>query len=381
MTALVLPARFYRQPQQAVPIDWANPLISWADDIFVPLGQNFVRFSRSNSVLTGTQSGTTVGVKATDQGVGVLFNANGVQFAKSAAYATTAVTVLAVCTPLSNTGGEQYITGVWDYFANGFALRLNAGNWSCRLDNGSLTDLNGGSFAVGRGGAISMAWDGATLSLMEPNGALSSAAISGTAANPAASFTIGGLKNTASYPFTGAIHLVIAGRRAANQAQRQALHSNPWQLFKAPPRRIWVAVAGGGGPTIIDLSTASMGLSAKSLQTRLASALTTASLTTSGKAIQPRLATGLTAASMPLSAQSLQTSAIVRLGSAAMGFTAQAITLVRDTVIQLTAATLRFSAKAITVTFEGVVTALGSWKRGLQSRRNKRNNNTCTKRR
>jgi hypothetical protein len=140
-------------------------------------------------------------------------------------------------------------------------------------------------------------------------------------------------------------------------------------------------VSAGGGSTTIDLTAASFGIAANGVQPALRTSLSTASVTTTANSIQPKTTTNLGAASLGFTASQVTPSLAVRLGSAAISLTANAITLIKDTAIQLTAATLRFVANDLTVTFEGMAAAVGNWKRGLQSRRNKRNNGTFTKRR
>jgi hypothetical protein len=423
MPGILLPSQWRQQPQQAVQVDWSNPLAANLQFLYAGIELRDVAGGRAGSFIGS--AGSRVG----PGGRSVAFDGSSrsIVFPRDARLEVpSGLTVWAyVCIPSYTPG-----TANDDFFCKTFNNNGSAPFLSWSLGNGSGS--GGGAStaikaAIGVGSSlftvemtcsvglnlIGLTYDGANLRGWIGGANKATTAATGSVnydTSSAGNLIIGGSSGASvNKDFRGDVYAAGFHSRVFSQSDFARLADNPWQLYKAPARRIWAAVS-AGGPTIIDLSAASLGFSAKSPQARLASTLSAAQITTSAKAVQPRLETRLTAATMSteakpiqvgsmsivelstaaisfigkslqnalaatltaasisMSAKSVQPRITAQLGSAAMSFTAQAITTVRNRLIQLTAAAMAFSAKAVTVTGE-VATALARRVRGFRGKR------------
>ena len=132
------------------------------------------------------------------------------------------------------------------------------------------------------------------------------------------------------------------GLLTANDAQ--SLYQNPWQLYQAPPRRIWIAV---GGATIIALLNSSLKLTDNPAQTKVAASVTAAQLKLTGQATQARLAAALTAAQLKLANYPTQNKLQAWLTAAALNLAGQPTQ--NRLAMAMNLAALRFTAFALTV--------------------------------
>lgn len=349
MGVLLLPQQWRQQPQQAVPIDpsmRAAAAVNYNE--LLPI--NVV--TGAGPILNGESSLPTLNIRR--RGRGIQFDTNS---AKQHDYTTNLsadFTLLAVATIDSGGAARRLLDD--DAGTNrAFQFRVNSSNQAefIRFNTGGTpyfatdgTALT--SVELSNGFVMAAVSNGTALSVFA-NHRKTTGTLSGTPFTPNPTTTVGARKNGVGADAGAIIHFWVALPYAASDAFIHAFVDNPWQLFKATPRRIWVG-ASSGGPTIIDLTAASMSYSAKSQQTRLASTLTAAGLTTSAKAVQPRLDASLTAATMSIEAKAVQPATRITLTSAAMTYTAQSITTIRNTLIQLGSATLAFTARAIEVT-------------------------------
>jgi hypothetical protein len=72
MSSLLLPRRFYNQPQGAVAIDWSNPLAQTSCAVALPTAGGVVQFSNVRTVdALGTPSGAGIGSYSGQIGLGV----------------------------------------------------------------------------------------------------------------------------------------------------------------------------------------------------------------------------------------------------------------------------------------------------------------------
>jgi hypothetical protein len=146
-------------------------------------------------------------------------------------------TVFAWCRPASL---SSYARIVETDFASGFFLGLNtSGKYCWIVNNAAVEGCIGGQPAVSQRDFVCGVFDGSNR-ILYVNG-IQVAISSATAPSAARTVYVGayGLAGTSSYVFNGDIDTVGIFDRAFAPAEVFSLHQNPWQLFKAPARKLW----------------------------------------------------------------------------------------------------------------------------------------------
>ena len=243
MAALILPRRFTSQPQQAAPIDWSNPITAGLRNVLIPtMG---VRDAVSGE--NWTTWGTTPTVVATPFGMAFDTTAAFGGFALSPAInvAAGASTQLAVVPTISvlptsyaglfgifkgdATGNHSAIqefagSGVWGFFAD-------PSNFTTGLS--TATTLNVASTFVLVGDAVN--------SQLFRNGAAVGAATSATGPQATSKVVVFGERTAAvGFATKAQLSLYAIWTRRLTDAETYSLNRNPWQIFQAPKRRLWM---------------------------------------------------------------------------------------------------------------------------------------------
>lgn len=332
-----------QQPQVPVEIDWANPLLAWADDVFIPVGGKWLKYSRPGSVLT-TKTSNELSTLVSKAGVGIIENPSsyGTTYARSAAYATSSVTLLAVVTPKYSAQTKQVICGVEGYYDDGFYLAITYEAWSCRANIGGNVEIFGSSVEYGKPSTISMSWNGQNLSLKNPSGSYNSSSSSGTLAATSVPFSIGGTPNNYNNTSASATHLVVSGRRHASDSVRNQLHDNPWQIFKPIPRYIFAPVSAATGD-----GTGIGSLYAITLSSPTATAAGTANATATGSLAASTLTAPTGSASAGTSATATGTFAASSLSAPSATATGSALATGALTTVTLTTITASANGSAL----------------------------------
>lgn len=255
---LILPSRFTRQPQYAAQIDMSAPMGAqkWAL-IYVPAvalygSANPVARFKAGAVLDVNQSGRTLsqtGTGVRDSGLSFGSNA-GLQLSTSSGVVVfkDMATSSSVSNPLFYTYAEGSSGGFYVDILNHQVRLLKANVVAFAVSSNSSVD----------GQICKLAWsyNGTTGRYrIAFNGVLTS----GTSAQ---SFTHGEVvtagystfTGTSTYPTQVSLLAVSPDECLSDQALIQ-ISNNPWQIFKAPARDIWVSTGAGGSTYSLPATT------------------------------------------------------------------------------------------------------------------------------
>ena len=261
MPGLILPNKWTSQPQYPVGIDWSNPLVQ-------ALGLTEVWYPRPNlasktlirgfSPIVYVPSAVTVGYNINGAGASFLSNTqnNGIAIASSAddifpdltqasifVMRKSADTVLRASTLFGAGVGNEaannriilhapYSDGVtwFEYGSNQTTNKVSIGSTVKTTDTEKFALIAGPS----KGREI---WKNGVKVIGDTS--INAARLSNT--DP---FRIGSSYDTSSVPSDiETVSLVIIGRKEWPDWAIKALSDNPWQIFKAPARRIWVGAS------------------------------------------------------------------------------------------------------------------------------------------
>lgn len=240
-----------RQPQQAVGIDWSNPITR---GLIIAENHSNPRFAAFNSP---TQK---VGPSYRGAGgVATRFVSSSSQYLKQSNTSLTnyPLTFLSVFQRASRPF-DGVLIGI-GAGTNRQILYVNQDNIACFSGAGGTTaqavsaSNNLGSFGPGDVRCAVGVVSAANSRSVYLDGALvgtNSTTVSTGASNTA---VIGCYWNNdaPSTYFNGDIYLSLAWNRVLSDAEVQSISQNPWQIFKPLPRRIFVPVAAGGGTTAV----------------------------------------------------------------------------------------------------------------------------------
>lgn len=243
MSALVLPSVLRQQPQQAFSIDQSNPLTTGLIAVFIgsqaydPVsGKPFVNTSANNR---------TIG----PMGYGVDGRIGQAKVYPGGRSISTGSMFVVVSTTDPTT--EQIVAeiGPDGSFTDGVrGLRFVNGKFSAYVRN-FFEVSTANTFGINKPIPVGVTYAGSSTSIYV-NGRLEA---TGTAANTtsnADTFNLGGITNQTSYNVRGSIPVACAWSRVLSAAEMASLAENPWQLFKAPARRLWVASAASNAYTM-----------------------------------------------------------------------------------------------------------------------------------
>lgn len=235
MAEIILPGRFNAQPQVLVELApyWKRRAV-----IVAPLTEQFARdIATRNNFSPGEAGAPALAIR--NQGRTLYFNGSTARL-QSARQITlgTKFTVFAWCRPAAL---AAYTRIVETYYATGFYLGFNGtgGKYCWTVSDAPPEDCIGGTPTVGRRDFICGVFDGSNR-ILYVNGVQVAINI---ATAPSAPLTVYlgayGLGGAPSSAFTGDIDTVGIFDRAFAPAEIFALYQNPWQLFKAPARKLW----------------------------------------------------------------------------------------------------------------------------------------------
>ena len=269
MANLILPARFTSQPQYLAAIDWGNPITT--DLAIAVTGQDYTR-NLANRVLVAALN--SVASSPGPGGIGILWTSyanSGIKLGASDTQTllTSAVngagkglTYFVLADPVA-TGVARTIPFVTGGTGPENYLQFNANR------SGTVTS---GMFSVsvadsGVGGEIASAVDGKlhafavtyatsnTAPKMYWDGVdgttASSAAAAGLVTGAGINDYIGGYSSN-GYAANGyGIYLALGWNRELSASQIKSLSDNPWQIFKAPQRRLYMSSTGAAANSAI----------------------------------------------------------------------------------------------------------------------------------
>ncbi|ODT64757.1 MAG: hypothetical protein ABS69_19835 [Nitrosomonadales bacterium SCN 54-20] len=243
MAEIILPGRFRAQPQDAVRVDPAWRLRGL---VLVPLTQASPRNLVTDTNFVPGALATAPALVAKAHGRALYFNGSTARL-QSATPLTprTQFTVFAWCRPTAFT---TYGSVAQTSSQTGFFLGQNNSNkWCFAVNNAAPESCVGGTPSIGSRDFICGVFDG-TNSILYVNGVQVASA---PATAPSASLLLyvgangngGGVPN---YAFNGDIDMIGVYNRLFSPSEIYDLYQNPWQLFRAPARKLWPGDTGLG---------------------------------------------------------------------------------------------------------------------------------------
>lgn len=315
MPALILPRRFYSQPQEVVDVDWRNPVtrgLLWA---FNPASGTFYdavgKINYSPSTITKAVSSIGVAddysARFQPSGIAKLPASGDLSVFVQAAPNSTQQSLL--CQRQGNNTNHIEIrsgSGLVGASTNGAFFKCSSTGQGV---NGTLTlDERWHTFA----GTLS----GSTASLYI-DGAFTDSTTITTPASDIGVLTFGGLSDSTVIPYTGLMGVVCAWTRAVSSDEIAALSANPWQLFRAKPRVLYFDVGGGGTTHNLAADAAAAASAAAALSVSVPLAAAALSVATAGGAMSVSIPLAGAAAGEASATGDLSTTGTADLAAAA----------------------------------------------------------------
>jgi hypothetical protein len=248
MGALILPHRLQQQPQQAFPLDSSNPLTRGLVGFWLPSGNGF------RSALPNVPAATVAAAGAVNAGPkGRRLGASSLAMAAtlpndSRIKPTAAITVL-MDGMMTNAAGYTYNFGC-ENSNDGWGLYCAGGNTAMQAYlrvgaawAGAALNVNGGQSAQ-----AGFTFDGATFWSVANGARNNSQAISGTITNSTSAIALNAKNGAGASPGNSNAYYFAIWDRALSPAELASFYANPWQIFKAPARRLWRSAAASVGP-------------------------------------------------------------------------------------------------------------------------------------
>jgi hypothetical protein len=244
MGALILPHRLQQQPQQVMPIDWSHPLTRGLVGFWLPNGNGF-RSSLPNIPAATIAAAGAVSAAPKGRRLGVSSTAMAATLPNDARIKpTAAITVLMDGGMTSVSGSVTYAFGC-ENSNDGWGV-YNAGSGAAMrpyLRVGSAWADQPSTLNAGQTGQVGFTFDGSTFWAVTNGSRSASQAISGTITNSTIPVAIGAKNNGGTAAGNGSAYYFAIWNRALSPAELASFYANPWQIFKAPARRIWAAAA------------------------------------------------------------------------------------------------------------------------------------------
>lgn len=247
------------QPQQAVGIDWGNPITRG-----LVLAENL-----ANPFFDGLgKTNTVVGTKVSASAVGMVtgFGSSGVGTTDSIQTQLTTHSVqrsyFALALANGSAAGGDF-GRILDKRVSGAQVELIFRDDSAGTTTFSRAWTSDGSWfftnpPAGQWHKYLVRYDASSTAnypVIQVNGVRQSLTVSttpsGSLVNTDDAFVIGNRKNDSARNWSGQIALVLIWDRILNDNEARAINENPWQIFKPLPRRIFVPLATGGGTTAV----------------------------------------------------------------------------------------------------------------------------------
>lgn len=295
MPSLILPSRFTQQPQQATPIDRGNPITR---------GLQFWQTGRDDGPFVNTNGVTTA---ATSRGVAKRYAAASSQYlvAVDDKVKSLPLTFFALA-QFDTVSGNQALVSIGAGTNDRHGLYIATGRVAIFSGAGATTaqaiaptsPLITANQMYALGGRIT---SDASRDVWI-NGKLVASSIASASPQPTNRIALGAFwasgVPTASQYHNGPLALALAWNRALSDSEMQSIADNPYQVYKAQPRRLWVVSVAGGSLLVGGSSTRTASNAA--LTTRVAMSSTGSTPARSAVSIRTQVqlaATGVTRAS------------------------------------------------------------------------------------
>lgn len=231
------------QPQFTVGIDWSNPLASRCLGVYLPANNN----SRS-----GNPSRTVSSFGIGDTFLRTSSQHITIPLVRPVSLTGKGATLIGIVnsTNLTNSQCSFALTDGSSHFSVLFrgdkgGTPISGATWNS--PGSSFRQFTGPAYASGINYVVAFTADTAGNFSIYVNGVLQSGSYSNAGTMPSSNLTkleIGSSNGTGDY-LTGSGFGALAFEGVLSAAEIIDLSANLWQVFKAPPRRLWVGAAGG----------------------------------------------------------------------------------------------------------------------------------------
>lgn len=262
MPSILLPSRYTQQPQQAPQIDWSNPITAGLAFAFLLGGQTPVGIAGGASHLASAPY-VAAALGPTPMGVAAKASSNVNRIMDTG---STGITSNTYSLFAAGTGTPTGVQSAIDddsssVGARRFQFRTNAGKveFISFVNDSTNTGVIAAPVAMSAAEMARGFTMGATCSptgtAVFQNGLKAIGSVSpGTPRSASGNFYIGCRKNTttsgtAQAWLVGGLSLVAGWSRVLSDAEMQSLAANPWQIFRAPQRRLWYAATSASDAT------------------------------------------------------------------------------------------------------------------------------------
>lgn len=229
---LLLDATFDSQPQEAVEVDWANPLASGL--VHATVGNNLTNLA--GPPLTPT-FGTTELAGWGGPTPGIVFNNSVVEGGISPSFRGVFTTGLCLHTPASLNASGRLLMGA---FTNEDSSNCRFEVSATALTAGYRNALNESAFSTGiitpQVGQTYMHGGRWTADAVElwVDGQLIATTTAGGNGQIRNRVSLGGDPTYGGFAYIGTVHLSLWWNRALTDDEIRSVSANPWQLFRAP---------------------------------------------------------------------------------------------------------------------------------------------------
>ena len=260
------------QPQYPVDIDRSNPLASRCLGAYLPANNN----SRS-----GNPSRTVSSFGIGDTFLRTSSQHITIPLVRPVSLTGKGATLIGIVnsTNLANSQCSFALTDGSSHFSVLFrgdqaGDPISGATWNS--PGSSFRQFQGPAYASGVNYVVAFTADTAGNFSIYVNGVLQSGSYSNAGTMPSSNLTkleIGSSNGTGDY-LTGSVFGALAFEGVLNAREIIDLSANLWQVFKAPPRRLWVVGAGGGGNVSLSLTGQSLTANLGALSASVTSSVT-----------------------------------------------------------------------------------------------------------
>lgn len=227
------------QPQQAVGIDWSNPITLGLQYAYIPA-------SLINSGITKKVLNGAVGIQASSSTSG------GAVLEQQDTRTTGTIFVVGLHPPAGSS--TQYFydgeTATNRDLLYGKGINNTYGWYVGGHEVADTTPLPAFLFDVDKPTSVALVWRSGAQTAYK-NGSVFATRSATITASSKRSIRLASRYASTEGLTTGAIYLFAKFSRELSQREVISLSANPWQIFKPIPRRIFVPVAAGGGATAV----------------------------------------------------------------------------------------------------------------------------------
>jgi len=251
---IIIPRKHYTQPQGRVEVDWNSGLSNGL--MFAVVGGSGLN-AGTNKPLSWIENPPVRGLGSS--GLVDIYNRSGVWVVDHPPWRPLdgeGVSFFSIHVRTGNDTNQQLATAQSD---NGVLFRTNDAGLDRFLVHagGAYRVVQSPTSAVGVPVSLHGSWDRQTLRLFRDGGEIASVAENRSPTSTSSGHIIGGRNATGTVErFFGVMYLTLAFRRGHTSAEAQELSSNPWQIFKADPVRIYSLPSGTIVPTLSGASFA-----------------------------------------------------------------------------------------------------------------------------